>query len=92
MDPVRDGSRCVILIYTDNFLPVHCQKVHCFLVLIGPLGGPGVEREHVQVPRLRAGEPPASRLPASRCHIRRGRGHRAGTPAARLPAQVRLAS
>jgi hypothetical protein len=66
--------------------------MHCFLVCAGPLGGPGVEREHVQVPRLRAGEPPASRLPAPRRHIRRSRGYRAGAPAARLPAQVRFAS
>jgi tight junction protein 1 len=33
-----------------------------------------------------------SRLPASRRHIRRGRGYRAGAPPAGLPAQVRLAS
>ena len=55
---------------------------------VGPLGGPGVEREHVQVPCVRAGVAASPRLPAARRHLRGRGGHRQGAPPQGLPTQV----
>ena len=61
-------------------------------IFLGPLGGPCVERVHVQVPGVRESELEAPGLPQARRHLRPGGGPCEGEAAEGLPTEICITS